>query len=324
MTAPECGRWRVRALPVLLVGAVLLALPASGALASDPGKERLPKVMHVVQHSTPPEANDAREMVEVAEEFERVLKELEQALKQLERFKHHHHHHHHSGAFDAGVQQVGDYAPDQDGSSPTSDSDAGTPTGMFPGSGGSQSTPPATKGSNTPSTKGATPSKGAFDKYWHLFREFWQAYHHLHHDHDQLSRLGDSHHHQYAYQPLRPGEPSRWTGAAKAHDSDLKTTVNSKSTTPKANTSPTDGHHGLPGAGNVSKSVTGNNSKTNVSTLSAKQPPHHDPVQAAKLPAGQKHTAFAKNYAVAQHVGTHVALHPVVVQHPATPATKRK
>jgi hypothetical protein len=295
----------VCALPLLLLGALLLALPARSA-ASDPARESLADSVHVLKNAVPEPSAEENEDMQVARELERVLKELQEATEQLESLKHRDQvHHHHSGAFDNGVQQFADFAPDEDGGFSAGDP-GGSPLASSLAGGGSglPGMAPATNGLNTPTNKGSKSSHAAFDKSWHHFRDWWREWHHHHHDY---------HHHQH---PYHPGEAGRWTVTARKHHSDAKTTVNSKTTTTKASTSPNNGQKGLPTTGNASKTLVGN-TKTATSTAKVDHAPHHDPAHAGKGSAEQKRLAFAKHLAAAHQVGNHVVSHPTVVHHPA-------
>jgi hypothetical protein len=75
------------ALPLLLLGALLLALPARSA-AGDPARERLADSVHVLKNAVPEPSAEENEDMQVARELERVLKELQQATEQLESLKH--------------------------------------------------------------------------------------------------------------------------------------------------------------------------------------------------------------------------------------------
>jgi hypothetical protein len=280
---------------VLLVGTLLLALPAYS------------------QETSASETTGVQQDAEVAKELACALKELEQALAHLNSLQHHHQRPH-LGAFDKGVQQVADYSPDQDTGSPTGDTHSGATTGMSAAGSVTPGTAPATSGQNGPSTTGARPSLGAFNKSWHHFHRWWDARHH---------------HHHHVHHPFNPGERSRQVILARMHDNHSKTTEHSKSTTANGSKLPANGPAGLPTSGHVAKApgghstattttvTTNGHSTTTTTTITTKLPPHHDLSHAAKKVTGHGHPAPAKHLAVAHHLGGHVGNHPTAAHHPA-------
>jgi hypothetical protein len=306
MTVPQFGRRQARALPVLLAGALLLALPAQSTRADNRGN---PMPADFIRHLETAVAEVARaahqHQAERAQELEQVLEELLQTMEQLESMKHHHHHHKDS-AFDKGLQQFADYAPDQDQGYPTGFNTPSDQTGTSGGSTGQHGTP-ATSGQTTPATKGAPTTKGSFDKGWHHFGEWWHVKHHHPHHHD---------HH-----PFNPGHSGAFSVTAKKTGTGSGPAGNSKfSTTAKGTKSPANGQNGQHTAGNTTKTFSGNHSAGSTNKFdSAKNVAHHEVGKAGKGPAGQ---ARAGHFAAVHNVGSHVGSHPAPAHH--TTATGRK